>query len=168
MSKAPFANDFSNKYDPEYSNSGSELFFVSNKTGKFKLYFVEKNNAGEWGEAVSIDNINNFKEGKANIRYPSLNYDGSILYCCADHSRDSLDVTVVKGERDEEYYSHGQMLALSVDIYYSVKEADGWSEPINIGKPINSTLYDGQPSISADNKSLYFVRYSAGSVVDNN
>ena len=165
--KVILENNFANKFDPEFSKSGNEFYFVSNKTGKFKLYFAKKNNVGEWGEAVSIENINNFKEGEANIRYPSLNYDGSILYYCADHSRDSSDVTLVKGVRDEDKYSHGQMLALSVDIYYSVKEADGWSEPINIGKPINSTLYDGQPSISVDNKSLYFVRYSTEAVIDN-
>ena len=49
------------KYDPEYNNSGNELFFASDKTGKFKLYFVVKNNAGAWNQAVSIDNINNYK-----------------------------------------------------------------------------------------------------------
>jgi len=43
------------------------------------------------------------------------------------------------------------------DIYYSIKEGEEWSKPINLGKPVNSTAWDAQPSISADGRILYFV-----------
>lgn len=43
------------------------------------------------------------------------------------------------------------------DIYYSVREGDVWSAPINVGKPINSKDWEAQPSISADGRELYFV-----------
>lgn len=43
------------------------------------------------------------------------------------------------------------------DIYYSIKEGDFWSKPINLGKPVNSSAWDAQPSISADGRILYFV-----------
>ncbi|WP_321321298.1 OmpA family protein [Labilibaculum sp.] len=43
------------------------------------------------------------------------------------------------------------------DIYYSVKEGNVWSEPINVGKPINSKDWEAQPSICADGRELYFV-----------
>lgn len=43
------------------------------------------------------------------------------------------------------------------DIYYSVKEGDEWSVPINLGKPVNSKAWEAQPSISADGQDLYFV-----------
>ncbi|WP_320018108.1 OmpA family protein [Labilibaculum manganireducens] len=43
------------------------------------------------------------------------------------------------------------------DIYYSVREGDVWSAPINVGKPINSKAWEAQPSISADGRELYFV-----------
>ncbi len=43
------------------------------------------------------------------------------------------------------------------DIYYSVREGNVWSTPINLGKPINSKDWEAQPSISADGRELYFV-----------
>jgi outer membrane protein OmpA-like peptidoglycan-associated protein/tetratricopeptide (TPR) repeat protein len=43
------------------------------------------------------------------------------------------------------------------DIYYSVREGNVWSAPINIGKPINSKDWEAQPSISADGREMYFV-----------
>ena len=50
----------------------------------------------------------------------------------------------------------------SCDIYISKRVKDGWSYPINIGKPISSFSWDSQPSLSADGLSLYFVSNRAG------
>ncbi|ATL47315.1 flagellar motor protein MotB [Chitinophaga caeni] len=46
----------------------------------------------------------------------------------------------------------------SCDIYYSIKENGQWSQPQNIGKAINTDAWETQPSLSADNQTLYFVR----------
>lgn len=47
----------------------------------------------------------------------------------------------------------------SCDIYASFLTRDGlWSKPINLGKNINTPLWESQPSISSDGKTLYFVR----------
>ncbi len=42
------------------------------------------------------------------------------------------------------------------DLYFSRKIADNWSIPQNMGKPINTTSKETQPSISADGTTLYF------------
>lgn len=44
------------------------------------------------------------------------------------------------------------------DIYKSEYTDNQWSEPINIGHPINSVTMESQPCISADDKEMYFVR----------
>ena len=44
------------------------------------------------------------------------------------------------------------------DVYYSDWLDNQWSEPINLGKPINSATMESQPCISADGKEMYFVR----------
>ncbi len=44
----------------------------------------------------------------------------------------------------------------SCDIYYSEKHGENWFTPKNIGEHINSDLWDSQPSISPDGKTLYF------------
>lgn len=44
------------------------------------------------------------------------------------------------------------------DIYKSEYVDNQWSEPMNIGKPVNSATMESQPCISANGKELYFVR----------
>ncbi len=44
------------------------------------------------------------------------------------------------------------------DILISELKGAIWSEPINPGKPINSSLHDGCPSVSIDGNALYFMR----------
>lgn len=44
------------------------------------------------------------------------------------------------------------------DIYKSEFIDNQWSEPMNIGKPVNSATMESQPCISADGKEMYFVR----------
>jgi outer membrane protein OmpA-like peptidoglycan-associated protein len=44
----------------------------------------------------------------------------------------------------------------SCDIYFSRKQGNGWSEPMNLGFPVNTSSWESQPSISPDGKTLYF------------
>lgn len=47
----------------------------------------------------------------------------------------------------------------SCDIYASFYEGNGiWGKPINVGDEVNSVLWESQPSISSDGRTLYFVR----------
>lgn len=50
----------------------------------------------------------------------------------------------------------------SCDIYVSKKENGVWSEPFNLGTPINTKGWESQPAISADGKTLYFVSNRVG------
>ena len=52
----------------------------------------------------------------------------------------------------------------SCDIYMSVKQNGIWSEPINLGAPVNSGAWESQPSVSADGKWLYFTSNRSGGV----
>ena len=48
------------------------------------------------------------------------------------------------------------------DIYYSEKRNGLWTRPRNLGKPINSSVKETQPSISADGRTLYFISNRSG------
>jgi len=133
----PIDFDGSNEFEPAISFDGEQLAFIANKTGIPKLY-ISKFIDGQWSEPASVDVINDFAGGQASIRYPSFNYDGSVLYFSANYYKDSS----------------------GVDIFYSKNVGGEWTEPISVGTPINTFGYDGQPSISADDKSLYFTRNS--------
>ena len=46
------------------------------------------------------------------------------------------------------------------DIYSSDFVDNEWTKPVNLGNIVNTSTMESQPSISADGKELYFVRYS--------
>jgi L-ascorbate metabolism protein UlaG (beta-lactamase superfamily) len=49
------------------------------------------------------------------------------------------------------------------DLYISRRRADGsWTEPSNLGKPVNSTAQERLPGISPDGKYLFFTRPTPG------
>ncbi|HEY3388240.1 MAG TPA: OmpA family protein [Prolixibacteraceae bacterium] len=50
----------------------------------------------------------------------------------------------------------------SCDIYMSVRQKGKWSEPVNLGKPVNSGSWESQPSVSADGHWLYFTSNRGG------
>ena len=99
---------------PTISIDGNTMYFTSNQKGNFRIYEVCKKDSGKWGTPKEIEEINNFSE-LANIKEPFLSYDGKRLYFSANFSN-----------------SLGGM-----DIYFSKRENDKWSAPINIGQPIN-------------------------------
>ncbi|OIP00646.1 MAG: hypothetical protein AUJ98_07355 [Bacteroidetes bacterium CG2_30_33_31] len=48
------------------------------------------------------------------------------------------------------------------DLFYSVKNGDSWSDPVNMGEGVNSAYWESQPSISSDGKTIYFVSNRKG------
>ncbi len=44
----------------------------------------------------------------------------------------------------------------SCDIFFSALNKGKWSEPANVGSPVNTQYWESQPSISADGRVLYF------------
>lgn len=123
------------EFAPSLSADGKTLVFQSNKDGEYKLYESRLQSNGLWSEPVPINTINKYGSKKDFVAGPSISYDGNTLYFCAS-------------------YAGGWG---NLDIYYSKRTADGWGEPINMGKPINSKEYEGFPCISADGNKMYFV-----------
>lgn len=48
------------------------------------------------------------------------------------------------------------------DLYMSIRRGDKWGKPRNLGMPVNSGAWEGQPSFSIDGKTLYFVSNRKG------
>lgn len=46
----------------------------------------------------------------------------------------------------------------NADLWISSREGSDWTEPVNMGEPVNSSGYEGFASLSPDGKVLYFVR----------
>lgn len=131
----PFLNSSRIDYAPSISADGRTMIIESNRDGKYKLYESRLLDE-EWTDPVPLDEINSYGDSTDLIGGPSLSFDGNYLYFFASF-REGLG---------------------SEDIYYSVRDGENWSAPVNLGAPVNSSGYEGFPSISADGNTLYFVR----------
>jgi hypothetical protein len=101
------------------SLDGSKLYFTSNRKGGFgdqDIYVSERNGDDNWGIAVNLGGTINTA---MNENTPFITADGSNLF----------------------FSSEGHSNIGGYDIFYSQKQPDGisWSEPINLGYPINTT-----------------------------
>lgn len=137
------ANNFQLQYFPAYSVDQQTLYFTRREGFGYHndedIYYSEWDSTKiEWTVPKSISsNINSeYNEGAA-----SLSADGRLLV-----------FTSCDGRR-----GYG-----SCDIYVSEKEGDNWSKPMNMGKAINSTAWDAQPSLSADGRTILFVSNRPG------
>ncbi|MFT6865895.1 MAG: outer membrane protein OmpA-like peptidoglycan-associated protein [Cyclobacteriaceae bacterium] len=131
----PELNSTAIEYAPSISADGRTMIIESNRDGRYKLYDSRLVN-GKWTTPNPIDAINNYGDSTDLIGGPSVSFDGNVLYFFASF-REGLG---------------------SEDIYYSERTGETWTAPKNIGAPVNSRGYEGFPSISADGKTMYFVR----------
>jgi len=141
------STDIFTEFAPTISADGNTMILESNRNEtktaeRWELFESKKKADGTWSDPLSITAINdkcNFVAG------PTLSYDGNSIYFTA----------VIDGVNESE------------DIFYSERLSDTeWSEPVSLGTPVNTDDYEGFPSISADGKSLYFIRINYDNPVD--
>ncbi|TAJ09075.1 PKD domain-containing protein [Marinilabiliaceae bacterium JC017] len=95
------------------------LFFVSDMEGGFgksDIYFSQKGGDGKWGEPQNIGSIINTPESEV---FPFYHSSGKLFFASNGHD------------------GQGGM-----DIFYSIKTAEGWSHPIALQPPVNSEMDD--------------------------
>lgn len=129
-------NQFLNVRDFCISENGNEAFFtIQSLDGKIsQLAFLSKENK-EWSEPVLMPfcDENMYME-------PFLTYDGKRLFFVSD--------------RPNNRSTDGKK---NFDIWYVERKSqnDKWSEPINLGSPVNTEFDEFYPTLS-QNGNLYF------------
>lgn len=123
------------------SANGRTLYFTSDRPGGYggtDIYKSEKNSAGDWGKAVNLGPaINTIYDEDA----PFLHPDGVTFY----------------------FTSNGHETMGGFDIFESsLLESGKWSEPINIGYPINSPDDEAFYMLSPDKKTAYYTSVREG------
>jgi tetratricopeptide (TPR) repeat protein len=100
------------------SSDGNTLYFTSARrggAGNLDIYRSTRPAGGDWGEAVNLGTTINSEEDED---APFLTADGKRLVFC----------------------SRGHFNMGGYDIFYSELQEDGrWTDPVNIGYPINTT-----------------------------
>ncbi|MBA3681676.1 MAG: OmpA family protein [Bacteroidetes bacterium] len=117
------------------SADGNSLYFASNKPGGFgglDLYMSKRGSDGDWDKAVNLGaGINTPYDEDA----PSIHPDGVTL----------------------SFSSNGHNTMGGFDIFSSLLSYEGiWSEPVNVGYPINTTDDDIFYMVSPNGKTAYF------------
>jgi hypothetical protein len=118
-----------------------QLFWVSQRPGGLgsgDLYMSELQPDGTWGPATAISELNS----SGNDFAPDIRHDGL-----------------------EIFFSSNRAGGVGVgDIWAATRDAVDapWSTPVNLGPTVNTSAQDGQPSLSADRKTLIFQSNRAG------
>lgn len=121
------------EYAPTIQADGKTIIYEAQAASTYNL-FQSSLEAGRWSAPTSLTRINSSGDSLDLIGGPSLSFDGNELY-----------------------FFRTVGVRANAEIFFSTRLQDGWSEPVNIGFPINSDFYEGFPSISADGSTLYFV-----------
>jgi outer membrane protein OmpA-like peptidoglycan-associated protein len=117
----PISKEINSKYWESHASlspDGKTIYFTSNRQqslGGLDIFYTNLNNNGEWGPVVNIGKeINTI----VNEETPCISAGGDTLY----------------------FSSQGHDCIGGYDIFYSIKGKDGkWSNPVNMGYPLNTT-----------------------------
>lgn len=133
------------EFAPSISADGKTMVLQrEGKRGSYQLYESKMDENGIWSEPSYISAINDFGRKTDFLAGPNMSYDGNLLY----------------------YTAFFEFQSESEDIFYSIRTGDQWSEPIEIGAPINTSDFEGFPSISADGKTIFFIRINTDNPAD--
>ena len=126
-----------NQLAPSLSGDGKHIVFTSNANIKNELQVQYSSLAsnGKWNKPEPVFVVNKSIRNN-HIGGYSLSNDGQTLYFSSKKSQGIGNY----------------------DIWYVQRQGSSWSQPKNLGKPVNSGKNDGTPSVSADGKFLYFSR----------
>ncbi|ABG59965.1 OmpA family protein [Cytophaga hutchinsonii] len=118
------------------SPDGNTLFFASNREGgygKLDLYMVKMNDKGFWGKPINLGpTINTEVDDES----PFMDFDGMTLYFSSRAHKGMGGLDIFK-------------------TYYDSTKGD-WTEPINMGYPINSADDDINFVLSGDGGHGYY------------
>lgn len=128
-----------NKYrwdaQPSLSADGNTLYYTVNgpDTRDNDIFIVERNEDGTWGTARPFDEINTAGKDKS----PFLHQDSETLYFVSECTSSRKGVG-------------------GLDIFYTRKENGKWTEPKNIGYPINTEADELGLFVSIDGQLAYY------------
>lgn len=137
-------NTSNDEYWPSLTADGQTLMFTrqmragGNYTRNQEDFYFSTLRAGNWGKARNAGTPLNTPQNEG---AQSISSDGSYMYFTA------CDRAGGKGK---------------CDIYFSGFDGSGWSVPINIGPPVNTSAWESQPSISSNGNLLFFASNRPG------
>lgn len=121
---------------PSLSGDGNQMIFLTNYTNSegFETRYTTTSGPESWEDPKPLTSIN--RPGMDHIGSFCLSYDGNFVV----------------------FASRRTPTIGNFDIWISEKIGNNWTQPVNPGKPLNSPGHEGNPSLSPDGKTIYFMR----------
>ena len=140
-------NTINPEYLPTLTVDQEELLFtrlLGNGRRAQEDFFVSRYDGEHWqlGEPMPGNINTSFNEGA-----PTFAPDGRTLI-------------FVGCQNESGRYGGNRRGYGSCDLFVTIKEGNLWLDPINLAGGINTSNWETQPSLSADGKTLYFIRGS--------
>jgi outer membrane protein OmpA-like peptidoglycan-associated protein len=139
------------EYYPSITADGSQFVYTRlvddarSFGGKNENIYTSSSREGTWFPSIPVQELNTeYNEGA-----PTISGDGKtmVFTACELH-----------GEYGGERTGFG-----SCDLFISYKVDGKWQPAVNMGKPVNSKYWETQPSLTADGKTVFFIRGVPGS-----
>ncbi len=137
----PNINSKSSEMGATLTITGDTLFFASDRPGGFggfDIYMSFKLPDGTWSQAVNVGEPINTSSDE---NYPYITADGQTLYITCN-GRNSMG---------------------GYDIFKSKKVDNKWSEPLNMGYPINDTYDNYNVALTSNSRYGYISKYDSNS-----
>lgn len=133
----PGINTSDDEYWPSITADGGTLIFtkqtaIGDNSPSQEDFYVSIYSENAWQKAVNAGAPLNTRQNEG---AQSLSSDGRYMYFTACDRQSGMG---------------------SCDIYFSAFSDGRWSQPSNVGPPVNSKSWESQPSISADGNTLFF------------
>lgn len=128
----PSINTADDEYFPGLTADEQTLIFTRLVYPKNEEFYVSRKNNNAWTTAENIGQPINTPRNEGTV---SLSADGQYIFYTACNREGG---------------------AGSCDLYLSKLEGYSWSEPKNMGLPVNTRSWESQPSLSFDGRTLYF------------
>jgi len=125
-------NTVDQEYFPSLTIDGKKFIFTRRSNSKETFYESDLEN-GTWSKAFPL--VGKINSSEFNVGAQNISQDGEWL--------------IFTGCNFPEGFG-------SCDLYISYLTKNGWSEPQNLGRNVNSEFWDSSPSLSPDKKDLYF------------
>lgn len=135
-------NSSNDEYFPSITSDNQYLYFTvketNNRYATEDIYFSEFKN-GSWSRKKRVSATINTQNNEG---AHCISSNGKYLLFSSDNHK---------------YENLGRF-----DIFISKKVGENWKVPTNLGRNINSSVWDSQPVLSADSKTIYFVSSRKG------
>lgn len=133
------------EYFPSISHDDSTIVFTHRTHGVDEdFYQATRDTCGGWFVARDMGSPPNSPEQEG---AQMLSADGHYLFFMRC------------GNRSDNGWEAG-----GCDLYFSYTENAGWSQPVPFGATINTPAFEGMPSLSSDNRELFFVSDREGGI----